>query len=242
MAAKNRLIEATEQQNPLVSTAGAESSTSISPDALVLDALVEKLERARQEFIEGVSEKDESAGTGSDRFDTIIQRLILKLRSLTREGAMSSEPQAGEAIEPRRPEDLVDTTPGSTTMNAENAETDALDATDTDQRTSARCRAMGIVIPDRQSFKMGEVGQILEVDPYVIRYWLIEFQPWLKFRYSSVRLRLRSRRYRGPSFCREDVERLADIRYLLWEDKYTIAGTKKVLRREAKERGTSHES
>ncbi len=35
---------------------------------------------------------------------------------------------------------------------------------------------MTIAIPEKQYFKIGEVSEILDVEPYVLRYWESEFK------------------------------------------------------------------
>ncbi len=75
-------------------------------------------------------------------------------------------------------------------------------------------------LPDKQYFKIGEVSRILAVKPHVLRYWESEF--------SSIRpekTRTNQRLYR-----RRDVELLLQIRQLLYEEGFTIAGAKRRLR------------
>src|SRR5881296_468027 len=75
-------------------------------------------------------------------------------------------------------------------------------------------------VPDKLYFKIGEVARLLDVKPYVLRYWETEF--------SIVRpgkTRSRHRLYR-----RKDVETLLEIRRLLYAERYTIEGAKRRLR------------
>jgi len=76
-------------------------------------------------------------------------------------------------------------------------------------------------IPDKPYFRIGEVSQILGLQPYVIRYWESEFRSVRPERTSTDQ-----RVYR-----RKDVEQLLLIRKLLYQDKYTISGAKKQLRK-----------
>jgi DNA-binding transcriptional MerR regulator len=76
-------------------------------------------------------------------------------------------------------------------------------------------------LPDKIYFKIGEVAEIVGVEPYVLRYWETEF-PALK----PSKSRSQQRLYR-----KRDVELLLKIRRLLYEDMYTIAGAKKQLLR-----------
>jgi len=76
-----------------------------------------------------------------------------------------------------------------------------------------------VVIPDKLYFKIGEVSALLDVQPYVLRYWETEFDV-LKPNKAPSRHRL----YR-----REDVELLLDIKRLLYVEGYTIEGARKRL-------------
>ncbi|RME23448.1 MAG: MerR family transcriptional regulator [Deltaproteobacteria bacterium] len=76
-------------------------------------------------------------------------------------------------------------------------------------------------LPDKIYFKIGEVAEIVGVEPYVLRYWESEF-PALR----PVKSKSQQRMYR-----KKDVELLLRIKKLLYEDKYTIAGAKKQLAR-----------
>ncbi|MGE5789582.1 MAG: MerR family transcriptional regulator [Syntrophaceae bacterium] len=84
---------------------------------------------------------------------------------------------------------------------------------------------MDIEIPDKTYFRIGEVGKILGVEPYVVRYWETEFKT-----VKPIRTKSEQRLYR-----RKDLEELALIRNLLYRDKFTIAGAKKKLQELRKE-------
>jgi DNA-binding transcriptional MerR regulator len=75
-------------------------------------------------------------------------------------------------------------------------------------------------IPDKLYFKIGEVSEILGVEPYVLRYWETEF-PQLTPKKSGTGHRL----YR-----RKDVELLVRIKHLLYEKRFTIEGARQKLR------------
>src|SRR5438876_9180193 len=79
-------------------------------------------------------------------------------------------------------------------------------------------------IPDKLYFKIGEVSELLGVEPYVLRYWETEF-PVLQPKKSGTGHRL----YR-----RKDVELLLRIKHLLKEKRYTIEGARQSLHSEAK--------
>ena len=75
------------------------------------------------------------------------------------------------------------------------------------------------VIPDKLYFKIGEVSELLGVEPYVLRFWESEFQV-LQPKKSGTGHRL----YR-----RKDVELLLRIKHLLYEKRYTIEGARQSL-------------
>jgi DNA-binding transcriptional MerR regulator len=79
-------------------------------------------------------------------------------------------------------------------------------------------------IPDKLYFKIGEVSELLGVEPYVLRYWETEF-PVLSPKKSGTGHRL----YR-----RKDVELLLRIKHLLYERKFTIEGARLTLTSEGK--------
>ena len=73
---------------------------------------------------------------------------------------------------------------------------------------------------DKLYFKIGEVAEIVGVQPHVLRYWETEF--------SMVRpqkSRSKQRVYR-----RRDVETILKIKHLLYDKKFTIAGARQHLR------------
>src|ERR671938_1513465 len=74
-------------------------------------------------------------------------------------------------------------------------------------------------IPEKLFFKIGEVCELIKVQPHVLRYWETEF-PML----APQKNRAAQRVYR-----RKDVEMVMRIRDLLYEEKFTIAGAKKKL-------------
>ena len=76
-----------------------------------------------------------------------------------------------------------------------------------------------MAIPDKNYFRIGEVGKILGVEPYVVRYWESEFKT-----VRPIRTKSDQRLYR-----RKDVEQLLEIKNLLYEEMFTIAGAKKRL-------------
>ena len=78
----------------------------------------------------------------------------------------------------------------------------------------------GAPIPDKLFFRIGEVSQLVGVEPYVLRYWESEF-PGLSPKKSSSGQRM---------FRRKDVELLLHIKHLLYNEKFTIEGARKALK------------
>ena len=72
---------------------------------------------------------------------------------------------------------------------------------------------------DKLFYTIGEVSKLVDVKPYVLRYWESEF-PGLAPRKSSSGQRM---------FRRKDVELLLRIKHLLYSQKFTIDGARKAL-------------
>src|SRR6202050_2609949 len=79
-------------------------------------------------------------------------------------------------------------------------------------------------IPDKLYFRIGEVADLLGVEPYGLRYWESEL-PKLAPKKSGTGHRL----YR-----RKDVELLLKIKHLLYEKRFTIEGARQTLYNESK--------
>ncbi|MBW2175876.1 MAG: MerR family transcriptional regulator [Deltaproteobacteria bacterium] len=77
-----------------------------------------------------------------------------------------------------------------------------------------------VIIPDKFYFKIGEVADLLDLPTHVLRFWESEFSK-IKPKRTSAGQRL----YR-----KKDVELLLEIKYLLYEKKYTISGAKNYLK------------
>jgi DNA-binding transcriptional MerR regulator len=77
-------------------------------------------------------------------------------------------------------------------------------------------------IPNKLFFKIGEVCEITDTQPYVLRYWESEFQALAPAKNSSGQ-----RIYR-----RKDIETVLRIKQLLYDEGFTIAGAKKRLEQE----------
>src|SRR3972149_4767893 len=74
-------------------------------------------------------------------------------------------------------------------------------------------------IPEKLYYKIGEVSQITDVEPYILRYWESEFKI-----INPVRTNSKQRLYR-----KRDLELILEIKKLLYREKFTIAGAKKRL-------------
>jgi len=76
-------------------------------------------------------------------------------------------------------------------------------------------------IPEKLYYKIGEVSEITGIEPYVLRYWESEFKI-----VSPSRTRSKQRLYR-----KKDLDLILEIKKLLYEEKFTIAGAKKKLQK-----------
>jgi len=92
------------------------------------------------------------------------------------------------------------------------------------KRKKTNGRSEEIIIPGKLYFRIGEVSELCRLPAYVLRFWESEF-PQLRPGKSSTGQRL----YR-----RKDVENVVKIRRLLYEQGYTIAGARQILKSEPK--------
>jgi DNA-binding transcriptional MerR regulator len=74
-------------------------------------------------------------------------------------------------------------------------------------------------LPEKLYFRIGEVAELVGVEPHVLRYWEREFRT-IRPTKSAKGQRVYSRR---------DVENLMRVRELLYKEGFTIAGAKKKL-------------
>ncbi len=79
-------------------------------------------------------------------------------------------------------------------------------------------------IPDKLYFRIGEVSRLSGVKQHVLRYWETEF-PGISPKKSGSGHRL----YR-----RKDVEKILEIKRLLYEERFTIEGARKFLQQRPK--------
>jgi integration host factor alpha subunit len=90
------------------------------------------------------------------------------------------------------------------------------------RRIAAPSRMDPKKIPNKLFFKIGEVCEITDTQPYVLRYWESEFPALAPAKNSSGQ-----RIYR-----RRDIETVLRIKQLLYDEGFTIAGAKKRLESE----------
>ncbi len=76
-------------------------------------------------------------------------------------------------------------------------------------------------IPQKLFYKIGDVGRITKLEPYVLRYWETEF-PFLKPSKGKSGQRL---------YQKKDIEIILEIKRLLYDEKFTIEGVRKKLAR-----------
>ena len=79
---------------------------------------------------------------------------------------------------------------------------------------------MGVEIPDKLYFKIGEVAELVGVKPHVLRYWESEFGS-----FRPVKSKTNQRLYK-----RKDIELVLQLKELLHDQGYTISGARKKLR------------
>ena len=74
--------------------------------------------------------------------------------------------------------------------------------------------------PVKLSYRIGEVSDIVGVEPHVLRYWESEFRS----------IRPQKSRKGQRIYSRRDVEKLLTVKDLLYSHGFTIAGARKKLR------------
>ncbi len=73
--------------------------------------------------------------------------------------------------------------------------------------------------PKKLFYKIGEVCELMELEPYVLRYWEKEFPP-LSPQKNSAGQRI---------YSNEDVQTVEKIKSLLYDEGYTIEGARRQL-------------
>jgi DNA-binding transcriptional MerR regulator len=72
----------------------------------------------------------------------------------------------------------------------------------------------------KKGVSIGDAAKICGVESHTIRYWEKEFAMYLR----PVRTRGQQRRYRDS-----DIGKLLHVKKLLWDERFTIEGAKRVL-------------
>lgn len=75
-----------------------------------------------------------------------------------------------------------------------------------------------VQIPDKMFFRIGELAELVGVEPHVLRYWESEFR--VRPQRSSTGQRMYKRR---------DIARFLRIKSLLYKQGFTIAGARKAM-------------
>ena len=88
---------------------------------------------------------------------------------------------------------------------------------------------MDVQIPDKLYFKIGEVAEFAGVKPHVLRYWETEFGT---FRPTKSRSNQRL-------YTRKNVELAIHLKDLLHNQGFTIAGARKKLREESRQKSVA---
>ena len=95
--------------------------------------------------------------------------------------------------------------------------------------TNERHRSQTLLVADlfatKPFLKIGEVAKWIGVKPHVLRYWESEF-PSLKPRKNPSGQRI---------YAKADIEAIVEIKNLLYNQRYTISGAKKILARHEEE-------
>ncbi len=77
---------------------------------------------------------------------------------------------------------------------------------------------LDVQIPDKMFFRIGELAELVGVEPHVLRYWESEF------RIRPQRSQSGQRMYR-----RKDIARFLRIKALLYRQGFTIAGARRAM-------------
>jgi len=96
----------------------------------------------------------------------------------------------------------------------------------TNERSQPQFSLVADLFAAKPFFKIGEVAKLLGVKPHVLRYWESEF-PSLKPKKNPSGQRI---------YAKADIEAIVEIKNLLYNQRYTISGAKRMLaRQEVKE-------
>jgi DNA-binding transcriptional MerR regulator len=92
----------------------------------------------------------------------------------------------------------------------------------TDKREQVKPVRLADQLAAKPFFKIGEVAKLIGVIPHVLRYWESEF-PTLKPKKNPSGQRI---------YVRADIEAIVEIQNLLYNERYTISGARKMLTRQ----------
>lgn len=84
---------------------------------------------------------------------------------------------------------------------------------------SSKPQQQPLHLPSKLFYRIGEVSRISGLEPYVLRYWETEF-PQIKPDKGKSGQRL---------YKKKDLETILQVKQLLYQDGYTIAGARKKL-------------
>jgi DNA-binding transcriptional MerR regulator len=80
---------------------------------------------------------------------------------------------------------------------------------------------------DKRYYRIGEVSRIIGVEPYVLRYWEMEFPQIRPSRADS----------KQRTYQKKDLELIKEIKRLLYDEKLTIEGARKRLKKPVSKEG-----
>lgn len=92
----------------------------------------------------------------------------------------------------------------------------------TDKHEQEKPTSLSATLATKPFFKIGEVAKLVGVKPHVLRYWESEF-PTLKPKKNPSGQRI---------YARVDIEAIVEIQNLLYNERYTISGARKMLTRQ----------
>ena len=93
----------------------------------------------------------------------------------------------------------------------------------TNERSRLQTPRVADLFATKPFLKIGEVAKLLGVKPHVLRYWESEF-PSLKPKKNPSGQRI---------YARADIDAIVEIQNLLYNQRYTISGAKRMLARQA---------
>src|SRR5919201_6862490 len=95
----------------------------------------------------------------------------------------------------------------------------------TNERYRQQTPLIADLLTTKPFLKIGEVAKLLGVKPHVLRYWESEF-PSLRPKKNPSGQRI---------YAKADIEAIVEIQNLLYNQRYTLSGAKKMLARHEEE-------